>query len=226
MTFRKTLSFKLTALSGFFCFESIVSTEYYSLNGYFHSKFPQKKSSPSSWVGASCSICQRISVLQMWSWHCDLHVQPCSLSASMLGSCPLPCKPFSVTLGPGGATHGCQVADFPQFPILIENKSFQLKIQCIFQLRDIFFYDYFFTFPCRSSVLFSEALLFTSYVSPAAIEWSPGRRNAESQAPILASCFRICFTPRLWGSVSTLKLGWKESAFPHTIWMFESDWTV
>lgn len=145
-------------------------------------------------------------------------------SCSALAACQLPCWALalylvspSVTLGPGGGYSWLPSGWLSSIPILIENKSFQLKIQCIFQLRDIFFYDYFFTFPCRSSVLFSEALLlFTSYVSPCC-HWIITRElgeNAESQAPILASCFRICFTPRLWGSVSTLKLGWKESAFP------------
>ena len=81
------------------------------------SKFPQKKNSPllpEPVLG--CSICQRILVPQMWSWHCDLMFSPGSLSAFMLGSCPLPCKALWSLWTLVGATHGCQVADFPQFP--------------------------------------------------------------------------------------------------------------
>ena len=177
MTFcSKHYLLKLSALSGFFCFESIVLIEYYSLDGYFNWKFPQKKSSPllpESVLG--CSICQRISVPPMRSTD---PVNTCPALAACQHSCwalALYLVSPQVTLGPGGDFSWLPSVLLSSIPVLIENKSFQLKIHAFFSSGTFF--------SIVISLLFLVTLLF-SFLKPcyylqimsllAATELSPG----------------------------------------------------
>lgn len=122
----KTLSFKTHCLFWFLFFESVVLTEYYSLDGHFHGEFPQeKRSSLLSESVLGCIGCQRISVPQMWSsgtvtTYPALVACQCSFWALALYFVST-----SVTLGPGGCYSWLPSVLLSLIPVLIENKSFQ-----------------------------------------------------------------------------------------------------
>lgn len=159
----KTLSFKTRCLSGFFCFESIVLIEYYSPDGHFNWKFPQKKSSPllpESVLG--CSICHRISVPPMWSTG---PVNACPALAACQHSCwalAFYLVSPSVTLGPGGGFSWLPSVLLSSIPELIENKSFQLKIYAFFSSGTFFFLLLFlyFSLSLFCSLLWSPVIIY------------------------------------------------------------------
>lgn len=163
MTFcSKHYLLKLAALSGFFCFESIVLIEYYSLDGHFNWKFPQKKSSPllpESVLG--CSICHRISVPPMWSTG---PVNACPVLAACQHSCwalALYLVSPSVTLGPGGGFSWLPSVLLSSIPVLIENKSFQLKIHAFFSSGTFFLLLFlYFSLSLFCSLLWSPVIIY------------------------------------------------------------------
>lgn len=89
-----------------------------------------------------------------------------------------------------------------------------------FSAQGHFFYYYFFTFPCHSSVLFSEALLlFTNYVSPSC-HWIITRElggNAESQAPSPDLLLQNLLHPKTPGLCVHIKIRLKRISFALTL---------
>ena len=121
----------------------------------------EKEQPPSSWVRARLQhLSQDLSPTDVIHRPCERVSSAGSLSAFMLGSCPLPCKPFGHS-GPWWGFSWLPSVLLSSIPVLIENKSFQLKIHAFFSSGTFFLLLFlYFSLSLFCSLLWSPVIIY------------------------------------------------------------------